>query len=144
MSAGIRAYMPDVIMGMYTPEELAGGEGVVVDDTGEVIDVVAKDVTPEPVAKAEAPKVDNNGRTPLPEGKPHWIENAKAREAFWAYTGGELALSNAQVYEALGVESIHDYRYSMHDAKADIDAWVQANVVNAEPEAGPELEGNEE
>ena len=140
MSAGIRAYMPDVIMGMYTPEELAGGEGVVVDDTGEVIDVVAKDVTPEPVAKAEAPKVDNNGRTPLPEGKPHWIENPKARAAFWAYTGGEKGLSNPQVYKALGVESIHDYRYSMHDAKADIERWVdeQATQAGDDEQAEPE------
>jgi len=75
MSAGARAFMPDVIMGMYTPEELAGGDGVVLDDDGEVIDVVAKDVTPEP--EPEAPKSENNGHTP-PSERPWQPEQVRA------------------------------------------------------------------
>lgn len=91
---------------------------------------------PEP----ETPKADSNGRTPLPEGKPHWIENPKVRAAFWAYTGGDKGLSNSQVYKALGVESIHDYRYTMQDAKADIERWLDEQATQAadDEQAEPE------
>jgi len=121
MSAGIRAYMPDVIMGMYTPEELAGGEGIVVDDTGEVIDVVAKEVTPEP--EPETPKSEK-----------HWIDSAQVRGRFWAWCYNEMTLTEAQVYEALGVDSVHKYEGTMQDAKADIEAYVESMAEQAEPE----------
>ena len=144
-SLALRKAFPQEMSGLYTTEEMGQAtiEGTAQDVGGDSAkQLEAPEQPPEP--EPQQVESDSNGRTPLKPNAPHWIDNAKAREAFWAYTGGELALSNAQVYEALGVESIHDYRYSMHDAKADIDAWVQANVVNAEPEAGPELEGNEE
>jgi len=113
MSAGARAFMPDVIMGMYTPEELAGGEGVVMDADGEVIDVVARTIEPEPVQQAEAPKP-----------KPHWIDSHSVRGKFWGWAYNTMTLTEAQVYEALGVERMHDYRGSMQDAKAAIEAYV--------------------
>jgi len=103
-----------VIMGMYTPEELAGGDGVVVDDTGEVIDVVAKEVTPEPErAEPEAPKPEK-----------HWIDSQQVRGRFWAWCYNTMTLTEAQVYEALGVEHVHDYTGTMQDAKSAIEAWV--------------------
>ena len=127
MSAGARAFMPDVIMGMYTPEELAGGDGIVVDDTGEVIDVIAKDVTAEPV-HAEAPKP-----------QPHWIDNDAARKKFWQYTSDTLSLTNAQVYEALGVTKMHDYTGTMAECKAALEEWV-AMAANLQGTADRALE----
>lgn len=55
--------MPDVLAGMYTPEELADPDTVVVDDAGEVIDVVAttRDVRPAD----ERTYVKNGHGTPM-------------------------------------------------------------------------------
>jgi hypothetical protein len=131
MSAGARAFMPDVIMGMYTPEELAGGDGIVVDDTGEVIDVIAKDVTAEPV-HAEAPKP-----------QPHWIDDEKVRGRFWQWTNHTMMLNNSEVYEALSeavghpIEHIHDYTGTMAECKAAIEAWAAKQ--QAEPQGDPGL-----
>jgi hypothetical protein len=64
MSAGARVAMPDVLAGMYTPEELADPDTVVVDDAGEVIDVVAtpaRDVRPAD----ERTYVKNGHGTPM-------------------------------------------------------------------------------
>lgn len=133
MSAGIRAFLPDVIMGMYTPEELVGGDGVVIDADGGVVGVVGPEEEPQPEPR---PERDSSGRTTLPPDTPHWIDDPRARARFWAYVRDRLALSDRQVYEALGVESMHDYRYSMRDAKRDIDAWVQAHA--DKPEAANE------
>ena len=125
MSAGIRAYMPDVIMGMYTPEELAGGEGIVVDDTGEVIDVVAKDVTPEPERNEPEPP------------KMHWIEDPKIQRRFWAWTSETLGMSSDEVHEALGVDHVRDFDGTMMDAKETIADWINAHAANDEPEPEP-------
>jgi hypothetical protein len=65
MSAGARVAMPDVIAGMYTPEELAEPDAVVVDDTGEVIEIKAARVYQEPPAFAPVEKSE-----PKPEPKP--------------------------------------------------------------------------
>lgn len=125
MSAGIRAYMPDVIMGMYTPEELAGGEGVVVDDTGEVIDVVAKDVTPEPTrAEPEEPKA-------------HWIEDPKIQRRFWAWTSETLGMTSDEVHEALEVDHVRDFDGTMMDAKQTIADWINAHAANQQPDPAP-------
>jgi hypothetical protein len=107
MSNGVKWYCPDVFQaGVYTPEEL----GVSVDGDGEIINV-----TPKPT--------NGNG------DKPHWIDRvAKSgkpiRAAFWAWAKDTLALSDEQVYQALGVEHVHDYAGTMDEAKAKIEAWV--------------------
>ena len=122
MSAGARAFMPDVIMGMYTPEELAGGDGIVVDDTGEVIDVIAKDVTPEP-AKAETPRA---------EPQKLWIENPATRKRWWAWVG-EQGLSNKDAYTALGVESLHAETRTFEQCQDAVREWVTAQAMETEP-----------
>jgi len=69
-----------------------------------------------------------------PVAQSHWIENEKARKAFWAYTTDKLTLSQAQVYEALGVERMHDYTGTMAECKAALEQWVaeqQAETVEA-------------
>lgn len=79
------------------------------------------------VPAIEAPKAQ-----PQPAG--HWIDNDAARKKFWAYTSGELALTNAQVYEALGVTKMHEYTGTMAECKATLEAWVAAQSMETEPE----------
>ena len=69
--------------------------------------------------------------------KPHWIDNLDARgrairPAFWKWTKEQLALTEEQVYEALGVEHVHDFTGSMEDAKAKILGWVDAQATMAQ------------
>ena len=45
-----------------------------------------------------------------------------------------MTLTEAQVYEALGVDSVHLYEGTMQDAKADIEAYVESMAEQAEPE----------
>lgn len=69
-------------------------------------------------------------------GRPamHWIDNPKVRARFWRWTREELGLSDEQVYEALGVERVHDYSGTMQDAKEQILDWIEAQV-ESEPES---------
>lgn len=69
-----------------------------------------------------------------PKQQPHWIDSDRVRGAFWAYCYNTLTLSEAQVYEALGVDSVHKYQGTMQDAKADIEAYVEQMAEQAEPE----------
>jgi len=122
LSNGFRWYCPDAAGGtpVYTPEEL----GANVDgETGEVITVTAELVT-------ETPKSDNG------DGQ-HWIDSVSERGTpirtrFWAWTKGDLALTEDQVHEALGVDHIRDYKGTMEKAKAQIEAWI---VKQADAEA---------
>jgi hypothetical protein len=126
MSNGIKWFCPDACGGqpVYTPEEL----GAEVDGDGNmIVDVKATVVerTPEP-DKA-------NGEKPT-----HWIDGvtstgATVRAKFWAWCG-EQGLSNAEVYQALGVEHVHDYAGTMTDAKQQIDSWLRDRVEQPEAE----------
>lgn len=71
----------------------------------------------------EAPPAD-------PEKK-HWIEYGGARNKFWAMTK-ELTLSNEQVHEALGVESVKDYEGTMAEAKKQIEEWIEIQMEEKE------------
>jgi len=61
-----------------------------------------------------------------PEPKPHWIDNPKVRTKFWVYTKNDLGLTEEQVYEALGVKSIHDFDGTMQQAKDKLDTYADA------------------
>lgn len=111
MSAGARIAMPDVLGGMYTPEEIAGADSVVLDEVGEVIDVKATVV-------AEPTHTD----APQPAA---WVSDPKALTRLWAWAG-EQGLSHDNVHEALGVESVKQYTGSMAEAKQAILDWVAA------------------
>ena len=80
----------------------------------------------------------------------HWIDRATARGRFWAWTKDTLALTEEQVYEALGVEHIHDYQFSMQAAKARILAWIEmqtsaeASEEEAEQDEMPETATGQE
>ena len=68
-----------------------------------------------------------------PAPKPHWIDNPKARTKFWVYTKNDLGLTEEQVYEALGVKSIHAFDGTMQQAKDQLDAYADA-LHNAPPD----------
>ena len=70
-------------------------------------------------ALADAP-IDNYE----PQNDVHWIDSDTARKRFWAWTKDTLALTKAEVYEALGVARIHDYPGTMGDAKSDIESYL--------------------
>jgi len=121
MSNGVKWFCPDVGNGqtMYTPEEL----GADVDDDGNIVNVTPTVITrPEP-AQVTQPTEGEQGFTA------HWIDGVtsggkKVRSAFWAWTS-EQGLSNAEVYQALEVEHVHDYQGTMGEAKAQIEGWIK-------------------
>ncbi len=68
-----------------------------------------------------------------PAPKPHWIDNPKARTKFWLYTKNDLGLTEEQVYDALGVKSIHAFDGTMQQAKDKLDTYADA-LHNAPPD----------
>jgi len=118
MSNGVRWYCPDAFGGSptYTPEEL----GAETDGEGNVIEGQFHD-TPKPTPA----KGNGNG------GNGHWIDavtkdGAPIRNRFWQWTSVTKGLEDSQVYEALGVEHIHDFGGTMDEAKDKIEAWITA------------------
>ena len=104
---------------------------------GEIIDAEA-----ESVAFADADEGEGTEQKPAP--KTHWIDTVvketgqpvRARFWKWAHDHG---LSDDEVYEALGVEHIHDYTGTMEDAKEQILDWIEAQVESElEPAPLPE------
>ena len=87
-----------------------------------------------PASSRQAPPVEGEvvgeGK---PEPKPHWIDNPKARTKFWLYTKNDLKLTEEQVYEALGVKSIHAFDGTMQQAKDKLDTYADA-LHNAPPD----------
>lgn len=113
MSNGVKWYCPDVFNGstVYTPEEL----GAVVNDDGviegEVIQAVER--TPDPPA--------------------HWLDDNQTRARFWAWVGKQ-GLTNEEVHEALGVDSIYEFEGSKAAVFEAIGAYIdkrKAEVIEA-------------
>ncbi len=99
-------------------ETIPDAQPVTVTKAGEIAD-------PEPERKDE------------PKPPVHWIDavdgqNRPIRNRFWTWTGS-LGLTNKEVHEALGCESVKDYPGTMDDAKALIDLYVE---VKAKGETG--------
>jgi len=58
----------------------------------------------------------------------HWIEDEKIRKRFWWWAHESLGLTDDEVHEALGVESVKDYMGTMKEAKAAIEQWLAARI----------------
>ena len=114
----LRMAFPDLLVGSYMPEELGYDEDSVVE--GQV------------VTEQEAPKQKLSPPEPQAINGKHWIDDPKTRNYFWAWTSQDLSLKNTDVYEILGVDSIHKYTGTMQEAKAAIEAWVGRRM---EPES---------
>jgi len=105
MSAGARVAMPDVLAGMYTPEEIAEPGTVVFDEHGSVVAVMPESKPePKPEPKPERPKA---------QGWNAWPE--RGQRLFWA-RARDLGLSNEIVHRGAGVESMSEYAGTMDDA----------------------------
>ena len=87
MSAGARIAMPDVLAGMYTPEELT--DSVTVDtETGEIVATAT-------VIEGKAETGNGNGHTTETATIPEWTKSVTEREAFKAWREG-LTLSDTE------------------------------------------------
>lgn len=89
----------------------------------------------ETIPQAQLVEVDQDDMSgdepPLDEPQPHWIDNENTRKRFWAWTNS-ISLTNEEVYEALGVEHIHDYTGSKSEAVAAINAYIEAPSAQAQ------------
>lgn len=45
-----------------------------------------------------------------PANEPHWIDDKNTRVRFWTWAKDDLNLSKNEVYEALGVDAVHDFQ----------------------------------
>lgn len=113
MSNGVRWYCPDAFGGSptYTPEEL----GAETDGEGNVIE--------RQFSETPTPQLANG----------HWIDavtkdGTPIRNRFWHWTSTVKGLEDGQVYEALGVEHIHDFEGTMDEAKDKIEQWITAQT----------------
>ena len=111
-SLALRKAFPQEMSGLYTTEEMGQAQ---------TIEAIARPVEQSRPA-LEAPKA-----------QPHWIDNDAARKKFWQYTSDTLSLTNAQVYEALGVTKMHEYTGTMQECKAALEEWVAAQAMETEP-----------
>ena len=80
--------------------------------------------------------VESEPATESPE-RPHWIDKEAVRKRFWVWTRDDLGLTDDQIYEALGIEHIHDFQGSMSDAKRKIEAWVNDQLQGNDAESSP-------
>ena len=101
---------------------------------------VQPDAAPVEICAEQMPELikDGNGGDSV-----HWIDkvdkHAKPiRPQFWAWAGQTMGLKNEQVYEALGVEHIHDFTGSMQDAKTKIEEWVGTQAKKDETQQATE------
>jgi len=102
-------------------------------------DIAPIDVSTEAHAGPLSPTAANgNGGDTV-----HWIDKVDTRgkpirPQFWAWAGQTMGLKNEQVYEALGVEHVHDFTGSMQDAKTKIEEWVGTQAKKDEAQQAAE------
>ena len=80
----------------------------------------------------QAPGAGNQGNGTQKQS--HWIDDPEKRKAFWRYTKEDLALTEAQVYAALGVQHVHDFTGNMAVAKDKLDIYADAKADNGSEE----------
>lgn len=125
MSAGARIAMPDVIAGMYTPEEMT--DAVTVDaETGEVTPAAQViDVKPVTVTVTTPPaQPQGNGQNGAA-----WTQEQGILERMAQH----YALTYDTILAALKVKDIRNYQGSKADAKKAIDAFVSEQIMDQYP-----------
>ena len=129
------------------PGESFGAELVAwLNDGAERTKPVPKAKKPQPKPAAASPQViadyggvdpatikpisfgDDDGE-PEPEtkGEPHWIDDPKVKNGFWAWVGDQ-GLSSDEVYKALAVESMHGFDGNIGEAKMKIHGWAAVHA----------------
>lgn len=76
----------------------------------------------------------------MPEQEePHWIDAPTVRGRFWAWCKNTMGLTEQQVYDALQVDSVHQYPGTMQQAKATIEKYAaELKAKESEAEAAQE------
>ena len=116
-SLALRKAFPQEMSGLYTTEEM---DQATIEGTVQIVER-------EQQKQVEPPKPER-----------HWIDDQRIRGRFWAWCYNEMTLTEAQVYEALGVDSVQDYAGTMQDAKRAIEGYV-SNMADGDGEqADPE------
>ena len=106
---------PDIIGGCYVPDELDIPQRQVYDPlSGQVLDVEPEE------AETEEPAPDY-----------HWIDDDGARRRFWRWCKVQMSLTEDQVHEALGVESVRDFDGTEQDAYRIIAEYKRGLVGDA-------------
>ena len=115
-SLALRKAFPQEMSGLYTTEEMGQA----------TIEGTVQIVEREQQKQVESPKPEK-----------HWIDDQRIRGRFWAWCYNDMTLSEAQVYEALGVDSVHDFAGTMQEAKDRIEEYV-AEMAEGKPEQDAE------
>lgn len=125
VAACARIVFPDVILGLYTPDEMGatvtvtedGGMEVVNVETGEIVDAVPTDAAPLPFSQDRA-----------------------RIEAFCKRMSDAYGVTAPEIVKALGVTRFGEYAGSEADAEAAVKAWVKPEA--AAPAAKPAAKAN--
>jgi len=79
--------------------------------------------------EVSAEEIEDGGKPEVKNGG-HWIDNPKMRRRFWQWARDELALSDTDVYQLMGIEHIHDFKGTAQEFKdallAAVDKATQA------------------
>ena len=116
-SLALRKAFPQEMSGLYTTEEMGQA----------TIEGTVQIVEREQQKQVESPKPEK-----------HWIDDQRIRGRFWAWCYNDMTLSEAQVYEALGVDSVHDFAGTMQEAKDRIEEYVAEMAEGNKPEQDAE------
>lgn len=132
-----RIVFPDVIMKLYTPDEMGadvtitedGGMEVVNAETGEIVDAA-----PPATVSSDAPKaykIEHDANSPTVR----FGQDIPRIETFVARMADVYGVTAPEIVKALGVTRFRDYAGSEDDAEAAVKAWVKPE--DAAPAAKP-------
>jgi energy-coupling factor transporter ATP-binding protein EcfA2 len=96
-------------------------------------------IAPAPSGAKQAPTNSTAKPQPVAVGK-NWTDDTRLANKFMAKAIDALGITGQQVYEALGVTQISEWRYSMDDAKAQIQQWIDQQQARDEPDPEDEQE----
>jgi hypothetical protein len=124
VAACARVVFPDVIMGMYTHEEI--DPSVVVDADGDMIDGNYKDAASHALGLGygESDATAQEGAL-IDEPRQHWTATQDWKR-FYTYTTRNLGLSHDEVHEALDVDSAKKFQGTKEEAFNKLNEYAVA------------------
>ena len=122
VAAAARIVFPDVILGLYTPEEM--GADVSVSDDGDM-----RVITPPAAAPAATITVTREPEAPALTPAAAFTQADAAVLEKWA--AEQYSLYRPDIHRALGIERYREYTGDLAGAKAAVTAWLDAQVSSA-------------